>query len=122
MKFAWKEVRKAPKNKTQRASVYANRKRAYYEFRVGQDRLISKRRHYRCKHGDPGGALAPKAMGPFTIVEKRAQNCYRLEIPAHIRGRAYPVFYSSDLIPYESRILDPIGMLPDGREDEVLDG
>ena len=41
MKLAWKEVRKAFKNKTQRASVYANRKRADYEFRVGQDELTS---------------------------------------------------------------------------------
>ncbi len=60
-------------------------------------------------------------MGPFTIVEKQAENCYILDIPAHIRGRSYPVFHSSDLILYESRIIDPIGMLPDGRWDEVVD-
>ena len=32
------------------------------------------------------------------------------------------MFHSIDLLPYECRILDRIGMLPDGREDEVLDG
>ena len=34
-----------------------------------------------------------------------------------------PVFHSSDLIPYETRILDPAGMLPEvAGEDEACDG
>ena len=70
--------------------------------------LIRKRKHYRGKYGDPGVSLAPKAIGPFTIVEKMAENCYRLDIPEHIRGRAYPVFHSSNLIPYETRVLNPL--------------
>ena len=57
MKLAWNEVRKAFENEKQRAAEYSNRKRADYEFRVGQDVLISKRRHYRCKYGDPGCLL-----------------------------------------------------------------
>ena len=42
-----------------------------------------------------------------------------LEIPLAVRGRAVPVFHSSDLIPYETRVLDPEGMLPEvAGEDE----
>ena len=42
-----------------------------------------------------------------------------LEIPLAIRERAVPVFHSSDLIPYETRVLDPEGMLPEvAGEDE----
>lgn len=66
--------------------------------------------------------MAPKAIGPFTIVEKRAESCYGLAIPVHIRGRAYPVFHSSDLFPYETRVLDPLGMLLDGWEGGPEEG
>ena len=42
-----------------------------------------------------------------------------LEIQLAVRGRAVPVFHSSDLIPYETRVLDPEGMLPEvAGEDE----
>ena len=36
-----------------------------------------------------------------------------LEIPLAVQGMAVPVFHSSDLIPYETRVLDPEGMLPE---------
>ena len=40
-----------------------------------------------------------------------------LEIPLAVRGMAVPVFHSSDLIPYETRVLE--GMLLDvAVEDE----
>ena len=35
-----------------------------------------------------------------------------LEIPLAVRGRAVPVFHSSDLIQYETMVLDLEGMLP----------
>ena len=42
-----------------------------------------------------------------------------VEIPLAVRGRAVPVFHSSDLIPYETRVLDQEGMLPEvAGEDE----
>ena len=42
-----------------------------------------------------------------------------LEIPLAVRGRAVTVFHSSDLISYETRVLDPEGMLPEvAGEDE----
>ena len=42
-----------------------------------------------------------------------------LEIPLAVRGMAVPVFHSSDLIPYETRVLDPEGMLPEvAKEDK----
>ena len=43
---------------------------------------------------------------------------FLLDIPLVLRGRASPIFHSSDLIPYETRLLDPMGMLP---EDEPED-
>ena len=36
-----------------------------------------------------------------------------LEIPLAVRGKAVPVFHSSDLIPFNTRVLDPEGMLPE---------
>ena len=44
------------------------------------------------------------------------------EILLAVRGRAVPVFHSSDLIPYETRVLDPAGMLPEvAGEDDTCD-
>ena len=39
-------------------------------------------------------------------------------IPLVLRGRASTIFHSSDLIPYETRILDPMGMLPEDEQSE----
>ena len=40
-----------------------------------------------------------------------------LDIHPDILGRMSPVFNASDLIPYEVRLLDPVGMLPETEED-----
>jgi hypothetical protein len=115
MKTEWKVVRAAFHREQQKALAYANRKRANYDFRVGQDVLITRRRHYKGQFGAGKGPLAPRAVGPFTIIRAITPNTFVLDIPKEVRGRATPVFHSRDLIPYETRMLDPVGMLP---EDE----
>ena len=51
--------------------------------------------------------MAPYAVGPYVIVRQITRNTFELDIPADILGRASPVFHSSNLIPYETRLLDP---------------
>jgi hypothetical protein len=119
MRKEWVAVREAFKKEQQKALVYANRKRANYEFRVGQDVLISRRRHYKGQFMAGKGPLAPRAVGPFTIMRKLTPTTLVLDIPKEIRGRAHPVFHSSDLIPYKTRILDPVGMLPDDEAEDL---
>ena len=117
MKDDWRMVREAFKKEQDRAAAYADRRRADYQFKEGQDVLINRRRHYRGQFGSDRVPLAPRAVGPFRV--KRVLTPCTLEIPLAVRGRAVPVFHSSDLIPYDTRVLDPEGMLPEvAVEDE----
>ena len=73
---------------------------------MGQQVLVSQKRHYRSQLG-PSGPFAPRAAGPFVIIKMITRNTFVLDIPASTLGRASPVFHASDLIPYESRLLVP---------------
>ena len=91
-------------------AAYADRRRADYQFREGQDVLINRRRHYRGQFGSDQWLLVPRAVGHFRIKRERQ---------IAIRGEAVPVFHSRDLIQYETRVSDPVGMLPEvAGEDE----
>ena len=58
--------------------------------------------------------MVKRVLAPCTL---------ELEIPLAVRGRAVPVFHSSDLISYETRVLDPAGMLTEvAGDDETGDG
>ena len=50
-------------------------------------------------------------LTPFTL---------ELEIPLDVRGMAVPVFHSSCIIPYDTMVLDPDGMLPEVAGEEVV--
>ena len=123
MKVEWRMVRKAFKKEQDRAATYADRRRADYQFNEGQDVLINCRRHYREQFGSDRGPLAPRAVGPFRVKRVLTPCTLELEIPLVVREMAVPVFHSSDLIPYETRVLDPEGMVPEvAGEDESGDG
>ena len=105
------------------AAAYTDRRRADYQFKDGQDVLVNRRRHYRWQFGSDRGPLAPRAVGPFSVKRVLTPCTLELEIPLAVQGMAVPVFHSSDLIPYETRVLDPEGMLPEvAGEDESGDG
>ena len=57
------------------------------------------------------------AVRPFRVKKVLTPCTLELEIPLALRGRAVPVFHSSDLIPYETRVLDPAD--PDPEETEL---
>ena len=119
MKDDWRMVLAAFKKEHDRAAAYADRRRAEYQFNDGQDVLINRRRHYRGQFGSDRGPLAPRAVGPFSVKRLLTPCTLELEILLAVRGRAVPVFHSNDLIPYETRVLDPEGMLPEvAGEDE----
>lgn len=84
------------------AAIAANRSRTDCEFAIGQQVPVSHRRL-----ASERSKLNPKAVGPFAIKAKVTQNTYVLDIPIALLGRASPVFHSSELIPYESRLLHP---------------
>ena len=122
MKDDWRMVRKAFKNEHDRIAAYADPRRADYQFKEGQSVLINRRRHYRGQFGMDRGPLAPMAVGPFRVKRVLTPCTLELEIPLAVRGMAVPVFHSSDLIPYETKVLDPEGMLPEVTgEDEPGD-
>ena len=82
---------------------------------------MNQRKHYRDQLG-PDGPLAPKAVGPYRISQRITKNTFELAIPTKMVGKM-PVFHSSELIPYETRELDPVGALPPREEsdkDELL--
>ena len=114
IKYEWRLVRKPFEKEKQKAAEYSNRKRADYKFVVGHDVLISKRKHYRGMFGDSrtGDLLSPKAVGHFTIIKKITDSTFVLDVPEELSGRAHPVIHSSNLIPYKTIVLDPVGMLP----------
>ena len=118
MKEDWHVVRDAIDRMRRLATERANSKRQDYDFKVGQEVLINQRKYYKGRFGTDRNVLAPKAAGPFTIVKKISNNTVELKIPALLLGKAKPVFHSSVLIPYESRVLDPEGMIH--AEQEVL--
>ena len=111
IKDEWRMVREAFKKEHARAAAYADRRRADYQFKKGQDVLINKMRHYRGQFGSDRGPLAPRAL--FRVKRMLTTCTLGLEILLAVRGRAAPVFHSSDLIPYETRVLDQAGMLPE---------
>ena len=73
----------------------------------------STERHYRGLFGSDRGPLSPRAVGLFRVKRVVTPCTLELEIPLAARGRAVPVFHFSDLIPYESSVLDPAAMLPE---------
>ena len=93
-------VREAFKKEQDRTAAYADRRRADYQFKEWQDVLINRRRHYRGQLSSNRGPLAPMAVGPFRVKRVLTPCTLELEIPLAVRGRAVPVFHSSDLIPY----------------------
>ena len=111
----WSFVFRALYHERARAEEFGNRKRANYQFFVGQDILINQRNHHRNQLG-PVGPLAPKAVGPYKIKKQITQNTFEIDIPPAVRKKMRPVFHSSELIPFETRELDPVGALPP-RED-----
>ena len=83
---------------------------------------MNQRKHYRDQLG-PDGPLVPKAVGPYRILRRITKNTFELAIPTKLVGKMRPVFHSSELIPYETRELDPVGALPPREEsdnDELL--
>ena len=94
-----------------RAEEMGNRKKANYQFKVGQDILINQRRHHRNQLGRVG-ALTPKAMGPFKMKMQITQNTFEIDIPAAVRKKMRTVFHSSDLIPFESGSWTTLGPSP----------
>jgi hypothetical protein len=94
-----------------RALEQGNRRRANYQFHVGQDVLVNQRRHHREQLG-PIGPLLPQAAGPFRIRRQITANTFELDIPAALAPRMRPVFHASELIPYETRVLEPLVDVP----------
>ena len=117
-------MREAFNKEQDRAAYYADRRRADYQFKEGQDVLINRRRHCRGQFGSDRGPLAPRAVGPFRVKRVLTPCTLELEIPLALRGMAVPVFHSSDLIPYETMVLDQENMIREvaGEDEPGEDG
>ena len=104
MKVEWHLVLQAFEKERKKAALYSNRKRADYTFKVGQDELISKRKHYRGSMATQGCLWHQRQLDLLPLYRKWQRIVTGLDIPEHIRGPAYPVFHSCNLI---------LGMPPD---------
>ena len=60
-------------------------------------------------------------MGPFRIKRLVSLTTVELDMPSDLLGGMRPVFHTEYLIPYETRYLDPEGMLPEDDADDVGD-
>ena len=67
-------------------------------------------------------AVGAQGRGPFRVKRVLTPCTLELEIPLAVRGMAVPVFHSSDLILYETRVLDPAGMLPEVEGEDGTGG
>ena len=83
--------------------------------------MINQRKHHRNQLG-PVGPLTEKAVGPFNIKKRITKNTFKIDISLAIRKKMRSVFYFSELIPFETRDLDPVGYLPlrEGADDPLL--
>ena len=102
----WAEMQEVFNQQKQRSTASANRRRADYEFHVGQQVLVSQHQHQRLLRSRRH-PLNPKAVGPFTIQRQITRNTFVRDIPPNVLVRSSPAFHSSELIPYESRVLHP---------------
>ena len=71
----WALVYRAMHFERARALEFGNRRRAGYQFAVGQDVLVNQRKHYRDQLGHDG-PLAPKAVGPYRILRRITKNTF----------------------------------------------
>ena len=103
------------------AETFGNRERANYQFKVGHTILINQRKHHRNQFG-PVGPMTAKAVGPFKIKKQITQNTFEIDRPPAIRKKMRPVFYSSELIHFETKDLDPVGLITtrEGADDPHL--
>ena len=73
--------------------------------------MVNQRRHHREQLG-PIGPLLPQSAGPFCIRRQITANTFELDIPVALAPRMRPVFHASELIPYETRVLEPLVDVP----------
>ena len=116
LRRGWRDIQKAFEENQRRMVQQANRKRDFYQFRIGDLVLVNQSKHERDSLG-PRTPLSPKARGPFSIKKVISLNAMQLDIPHELLGGSTPVFHTSQLIPYQVRILDPVGMLPEDEDD-----
>ena len=90
--YDWSFVFRALYHERARDEAMGDRKKANYQFKVGQDIMINPRKHHRNQLGSVG-ALAPKAVGPFKIKRHVTQNTFEIDIPAAVRKKMRPVFH-----------------------------
>ena len=85
------------------------------DIQVG-DRVMLNAKNIRTKR--PSKKLAPKMYGPYTVLEKRGDRAYKLDISA--RWKIHPVFHVSLLEPYRVSVRPNRGQPP--QEPEEVEG
>jgi hypothetical protein len=78
---------------------HANRRRRDWEFKVGDEVLLSTA-DIKLKKKGQSGKLLPKFIGPFKITRVAGRNAYQLQLPESLK-RLHPVFNISRLRAYK---------------------
>ena len=80
-----------------RQKQYADQHRRELEFSVG-DQVWLNNHHLPLTTSTQVRKLAPRWIGPFSILARKSSVAYKLDLPPHIR--IHPVFHVSQLKPY----------------------
>ena len=79
-----KKLRQNVKAAQDRKKVYANKKRTYNEFEVGDQGYVRIKPKKITLRWASCAKLAPRFCGPLQILERVGTVAYRLALPSHI--------------------------------------
>ena len=99
MRSTWRTAKRAFRKMRHHQKRHADKHRRPTVHKVGDWVLIKPADPQRNRLGVKG-TLAPKAIGPYEIIEQINQNSFRVRLPPWMR--IHDVFHSSKLIPYRT--------------------
>ena len=97
MKMIHDQAMEAVEKRREATKKYYDRKAIPQpDIKIG-DRVMLNTKNIRTKR--PSKKLAPKIYGPYTVLEKRGDRAYKIDLSA--RWKIHPVFHVSLLEPYQ---------------------
>jgi len=106
---AIKVIRERMKVAQDRQKLYADLKRQFTEYQVGENVLLKVSPTKGVRRFGKKGKLSPRYIGPYEILERIGNLAYRLALPIEL-DKVHNVFHVSQLkryVPDASHVLEP---------------